>query len=434
MWGLGMPGRSTVIGIDLGTTTSGAARVLPNRIVEVISSLDGGRLVPSAVLFQDKPIVGSVALDEQAEYPRNTVVQIKRIMGKSNDSPAVKNLKALGLFKIIRGSNNTPPIEISDSAETLTYTPEQISSFILRDIMSYSKARVTDEITGVVVTVPAYFDNAQREATIQAAKLANIPLLQLLNEPTAAAFSLMNRAEMTEHSVDKSRFLVFDFGGGTCDISVLQARGYALTTLAVDGNTNLGGSDITEKVFNWAMEEFRIQHNIDVTDDPASRVGLRKSCEIAKCRLSNLQSSKIYCTGRTKTAMKEFNIVITRGTFERICTDIFEECTNLIRSALQSAGIGAQDINFIALAGGSSRIPRLQKDINAIFPGARINQAEYCEEAVVKGAALYAKHVASDPGPWRRVIYDVMPFSLGTILQGCTKSIVIPKNTKIPAE
>eukprot|EP01054_Gregarina_sp_Poly1_P001897 Gregarina_sp_Poly_1__1896@NODE_1495_length_4002_cov_84_516900_g991_i0_p1_GENE_NODE_1495_length_4002_cov_84_516900_g991_i0NODE_1495_length_4002_cov_84_516900_g991_i0_p1_ORF_typecomplete_len931_score193_48HSP70/PF00012_20/1_9e86MreB_Mbl/PF06723_13/2e23StbA/PF06406_11/8e06FtsA/PF14450_6/3_5e03FtsA/PF14450_6/5_6e07Actin/PF00022_19/1_6e06PilM_2/PF11104_8/0_00029Hydantoinase_A/PF01968_18/2_3e03Hydantoinase_A/PF01968_18/0_054Hydantoinase_A/PF01968_18/5_3e02DDR/PF08841_10/0_57DDR/PF08841_10/6_9e02GUCT/P len=429
--------KKIVIGIDLGTTTSCAARILPKGdIIEVFDTAEGKKMIPSAVLFQGGAFTGQVTLDEQRNNPKQTVFQVKRIMGRDFDSEAVRKISGMDLYKIVEGPNKKPLIEIPDKDGIQTFTPEQISAFILEDIMRYCEAKTEAEISGVVITVPAYFNNAQRDATKLAAEIAQLPLLQLLNEPIAAAFSFMKRADETNRSIDGRKFLVFDFGGGTCDVSVLEVQRYALSTLAVAGNMNLGGSDITEKLVDLAIEQFRIQQKVDVAADPDFRVFIRSSAESAKRRLSRLTRTNIYGRGRTKGGISEFCIEITRKKLEEVCSDIFDKCLELIHSALELAGLEAKDINIIVLAGGSSRIPKLQEKIKAIFPGGQIDQTDNCDEAVVKGAAIYANCLISGRTPilFGKAIRNILPFSLGTAVKDGKMSVIIPKNSAVPVE
>lgn len=388
---------SKVIGIDLGTTNSAVA-VLEGKEPKIITNPEGNRTTPSVVAFKNGEIqVGEVAKRQAITNP-NTIVSIKSHMGEEG-------------YKVKVGDKE--------------YTPQEISAFILQYIKKFSEDYLGEKVTDAVITVPAYFNDAQRQATKDAGKIAGLDVLRIVNEPTAAALAYGLEKEKSE------KVLVFDLGGGTFDVSVLEIGDGVHEVLSTSGDTHLGGDDFDQKVMDWICEEFKKQEGIDLKGDKQAMQRVKEAAEKAKCELSSVFETNINLPFITADANgpKHLDLNLTRAKFEDLCFDLLERCKKPVEQALQDAGISKNEINEVVLVGGSSRIPAVQKLVKD-YTGKEPNQSVNPDEVVAVGAAIQAGVLAGEVKDI--VLLDVTPLTLGIETLGGVMTPLVPRNTTIP--
>jgi len=391
-----------VVGIDLGTTNSVIAWVKPDKSVEVIPNAEGSRITPSVVSFTEKGeiLVGEPAKRQAILNAERTVRSIKRKMGSD--------------YKV----------KIDDKE----YTPQEISAFILKKLKKDAEAYLDGVIKRAVITVPAYFEDAQRQATKDAGRIAGLEVMRIINEPTAAALA---------YGLDKKkeeRVLVYDLGGGTFDVSLLEIGDGVIQVVATSGNNHLGGDDFDQRIIDWMAEEFKKMHGIDLREDKQALQRLKDAAERAKIELSSKVETEIslpYITADA-TGPKHLELKLTRARFEAMIRDLVELTRGPIETVLNDAKITPQDIDEIILVGGSTRIPFVQNFIKEIF-GKEPNKSVNPDEAVAIGAAIQASILAGDLGK-DVVLVDVTPLSLGVEVKGGLFEKIIERNTTIPVK
>ena len=411
---------SKVIGIDLGTTNSVVA-VLEGGDPVVIPNAEGGRLTPSVVAFtkDGERLVGQVAKRQAITNPENTVFSIKRFMGRRYNE--VQHEIKLVPFKVIKAPNEDAHVEVKGKH----YSPPEISAMILQKLKTDAEAYLGEKITKAVITVPAYFNDSQRQATKDAGKIAGLEVLRIINEPTAASLA---------YGLDKKKdqkIAVFDLGGGTFDISILEIGEGVFEVKSTNGDTHLGGDDFDERVINWLVEEFKRDQGIDLRKDRMALQRLKEAAEKAKCELSTTSETEINLPFITADASgpKHLNMKLTRSKLEQLVDDLIERTIGPCKQALRDAALRPEDIDEVVLVGGQTRMPKVQKVIREFFrkePHKGVNP----DEVVAIGAAIQAGVLAGEVKDI--VLLDVTPLSLGVETLGGIMTRLIERNTTIP--
>jgi molecular chaperone DnaK len=409
-----------IIGIDLGTTNSVVA-VMEGGQPVVITNEEGGRTTPSVVAFTDdgERLVGAVAKRQAVQNPLRTIYSIKRFMGRR--MAEVPEEIRLVPYKVVSGKDGMVAIEIDGK----TYTPPEISALILQKLKKAAESYLGQPVTGAVITVPAYFNDAQRQATKDAGRIAGLDVKRIINEPTAAALA---------YGLDKKKdekIAVYDFGGGTFDVSILEVGENVVEVKATNGDTHLGGDNLDQRVMDYLVAEFRKDQGIDLTKDPMAMQRLREGAEKAKIELSTAQSTDVNLPYITADASgpKHMNLKLSRAKFEQLVDDLIEKTLEPCRKALSDAGLRASDIDEIVLVGGSTRIPRVQQRVKEVF-GKEPNRSVNPDEVVAIGAAVQGGVLAGDVKDV--LLLDVTPLSLGIETLGGVMTKLIERNTTIP--
>jgi molecular chaperone DnaK len=409
-----------IIGIDLGTTNSVVA-VMEGGTPKVLTNAMGSRTTPSVVAFTDKGerLVGQVARHQQVTNPTNTVFSIKRFMGRRHSE--VSSEEKLVPYTITGGAEELVKVKIRDK----DYTPPEISAMVLQDLKKTAEDYLGEKVDAAVITVPAYFNDSQRKATQEAGIIAGFDVKRVLPEPTAAALAYGMDQKKGGH------IAVFDLGGGTFDISILDVGEGVFETLSINGDTHLGGDDFDELLINHVAEEFRKQNGIDLTKDPMAHQRLKEACEKAKCELSTSMETTINLPFITADASgpKHLNVTLTRTKFEQLTERLIERCRGPVLKALEDAKLSPGGVAECILVGGSTRIPAVQKLCKEIF-GKEPNKSINPDEAVGVGAAIQAGIIGGDVKDI--LVLDVTPLSLGVETQGSVMTVMIPRNTTIP--
>jgi len=416
-----------IIGIDLGTTNSVVA-VMEGTAPKVLINSSGSRLTPSVVGFTDKGerLVGQIARHQQVTNPENTVFSIKRFMGRRHSE--VSSEEKIVPYKITGGPEELVKVKVREKE----YTPPEVSAMVLQDLKKTAEDYLGEKVTDAVITVPAYFNDSQRQATKDAGKIAGLNVRRIINEPTAAALA---------YGVEKKKdqkVAVFDFGGGTFDVSILDIGGFGeeggvLEVLSTNGDTHLGGDDLDAVLINYIADEFKKKEGIDLRGDPMAHQRLKEASEKAKCELSSQVEATInlpFITADTK-GPKHLQMTITRSKFESLVEPILERLKNPCLRAMEDAKLEPKDITETLLVGGSTRIPKVHeivKDIFAKEPNKSINP----DEVVALGAAIQGAVLAGDAGVKDILLLDVTPLSLGIETLGGVMTRLIDRNTTIP--
>jgi molecular chaperone DnaK len=411
-----------VIGIDLGTTNSVVA-IMRGKDPEVIPNQEGGRLTPSVVAWDDKGevLVGQIARRQAITNPENTVYSIKRFMGRRYDE-VVEEMKRIS-YKVVRGPNGEAMIEVRGKR----LSPPEISAHILGKLRSAAEDFLGEKVTEAVITVPAYFNDAQRQATKDAGRIAGLDVKRIVNEPTAAALA---------YGLDKSKdhlIAVYDFGGGTFDISVLEVGDKVVEVISTNGDTHLGGDDIDLRVMDWLIAEFKRDQGIDVSKDKMVLQRLREAAEKAKIELSSVMETEINLPFLTADASgpKHMQIKLTRAKLEQLMGDLIQRTVEPTKKALADAGKKPSDIAEVVLVGGSTRIPMVQQLVRDYF-GREPHRGVNPDEVVALGAAVQAGVLSGDVKDM--LLLDVTPLSLGIETLGGVMTTLIPRNTTIPTK
>ena len=372
------------IGIDLGTTYSCVA-VWRNGRVDICPNEQGNRITPSYVGFlkDSTRLIGDAAKNQASQNPTNTIFDVKRLIGRNYKDTTVQKDKALFPFNIIGDKNGKPLIELnkdnldgSDKSMKLQYTPEEISGMVLRKMKEIAENYLGEEIKHAVVTVPAYFNDAQRQATKDAGTIAGLTIERVINEPTAAAIAYGLDKQDREENI-----LVFDLGGGTFDVTLLSIDNGVFEVRATSGNTHLGGEDFDHRLMDYCISQFKRQSNIDIKDDKRAIQRLRKQCELAKRTLSTQTSTTIDCEALSGGV--DFSTTISRAKFEELNVDLFKKTMTPVTQVLKDASMSKKDIDQIILVGGSTRIPKVQQLLSEYFNGKELNKGINPDEAVV---------------------------------------------------
>jgi molecular chaperone DnaK len=413
-----------VIGIDLGTTNSCVA-VMEGRQAKVIENAEGARTTPSMVAFgkDGEVLVGQAAKRQAVTNPENTIFAIKRLIGRRFDDPIVEKDKALVSYKIVRGDNGDAWVE----ANGKKYSPSQISAFILQKMKETAERHLGDKVTQAVITVPAYFNDAQRQATKDAGKIAGLEVLRIINEPTAAALA---------YGLDKKKagkIAVYDLGGGTFDISVLDIGDGVFEVKATNGDTFLGGEDFDKRIMDFLADEFKKEQGIDLRNDRLALQRLREASEKAKIELSSTKETSINLPFITadQNGPKHLDIRLSRAKFETLVDDLVQRTIGPCMAAFKDAGIEAKKIDEVVLVGGMTRMPKVQEIVKTFF-GKEPHQGVNPDEVVAIGAAIQAGVLQGDVKDV--LLLDVTPLSLGIETLGGVFTRLIERNTTIPAK
>jgi molecular chaperone DnaK len=417
---------SRILGIDLGTTNSCMA-VMEGGEPVVIPNAEGARTTPSVVAFTKtgERLVGQAAKRQAVTNPKNTVFSAKRLIGRkfSEIREEAKNFP----FKVVEGKNGDAYVEVQVSGKTEQYAPQQISAMVLGKMKADAEAYLSDKITQAVITVPAYFNDAQRQATKDAGRIAGLEVLRIINEPTAASLA---------YGLDKKKdekIAVFDLGGGTFDVSILELGDGVFEVKATNGDTHLGGDNWDDAVIGWLVDNFKKDNGIDLHKDPMALQRLKEESEKAKIALSSAQSVDINLPFITADASgpKHLNVTLTRAKMEQICDSLFERCIQPFKNCVKDAGMTAADINELVLVGGMTRMPKVV-DIAKDLGGKQPHQGVNPDEVVAVGAAIQAGVLK---GEVRDVLLlDVTPLTLAIETFGGVATPMIPRNTTIPTK
>jgi molecular chaperone DnaK len=414
---------SKIVGIDLGTTNSAVA-VMEGGDVTVITTSEGGRLCPSVVAFTKtgERLVGQTARRQAVVNPENTVFSIKRFMGRHYDETTVE--REMVPFKVAKGAQGDARVYIPQTDKE--YTPQEISAMILQKLKQDAEAYLGEPVRQAVITVPAYFNDSQRQATKDAGRIAGLEVLRIINEPTAASLA---------YGLDKKELetiLVFDLGGGTFDVSILEVGEGVVEVKSTNGDTHLGGDDWDQRVVDYIADEFKKDQGIDLREDRQALQRLKEAAEKAKIELSTMAETELNLPFITADASgpKHLQMTLTRSKLEQLTDDLVQRCVGPFKQALEDAGLSTSDINEVVLVGGATRMPMIQNLVRELAGGKEPHKGVNPDEVVAVGAALQAGVLAGEVTDV--VLLDVTPLTLGVETLGGVMTPLIERNTTIP--
>nr|KAG5712456.1 hypothetical protein BaRGS_011430 [Batillaria attramentaria] len=417
----------TVIGIDLGTTYS-CVGVFKNGRVEIIANDQGNRITPSYVAFtaEGERLIGDAAKNQLTSNPENTIFDVKRLIGRTWDDKNVQKDIQLYPFKVVN-KNGKPHIQATVSGESRTFAPEEISAMVLGKMKEIAEAYLGKKIVNAVVTVPAYFNDAQRQATKDAGTIAGLNVMRIINEPTAAAIA---------YGLDKrdgeKNILVFDLGGGTFDVSLLTIDNGVFEVVATNGDTHLGGEDFDQRVMEHFIKLYKKKKGKDIRKDNRAVQKLRREVEKAKRALSSQHQVRVEVESLFDG--EDFSEQLTRAKFEELNMDLFRSTVKPVKQVLDDADLKKEDIDEIVLVGGSTRIPKVQQLVKEFFNGKEPNRGINPDEAVAYGAAVQAGVLSGEEDTGDLVLLDVNPLTLGIETVGGVMTKLIPRNTVVPTK
>ncbi len=420
------------VGIDLGTTTS-CVGVWQNNRVEIIANDQGNRTTPSFVAFTgEERLIGEAAKNQAAGNPKNTVYEAKRLIGRRYEEPAVQRDIKHFSYNVVRGANEKPEIEVDFKGETKRYRPEEIGAAVLQKMKATAEAYLGTPVKDAVITVPAYFNDSQRQATKDAGTIAGLNVLRIINEPTAAAIAYgLDKKKNGEQNV-----LIFDLGGGTFDVSLLTLDDGIFEVKATAGDTHLGGSDFDTALVEYCVAEFKKKTKLDLLGHPRAMRRLRTAVEKAKHTLSSATQANIEVDSLHES--QDFTTTITRAKFESLCEPLMKRCMEPIVQVLRDAKISKDQVHEVVMVGGSSRIPKVRQMVMEFFNGKKLNDSVNPDEAVAYGAAVQAHILTNKDGPADRtsdlLLLDVTPLTLGIETAGGVMTPLIKRNTTIPCK
>ena len=414
---------SKIIGIDLGTTNS-CVSVMEGSEPTVIPNAEGKRTTPSVIAFVEggEIKVGDPAKRQAVTNPTKTVASIKRFMGNKYSESTSEAERAA--YKVVKGDNDTPRVDIDGRL----YTPQELSAMVLQKMKKTAEDYLGQEVTRAVITVPAYFNDSQRQATKEAGEIAGLKVERIINEPTAAALAYGLDKKSTDQKI-----VVFDFGGGTHDVSILELGDGVFEVLATDGDTHLGGDDVDQKIINWLADEFKAENDMDLRKDPMALQRLKEAAEKAKIELSSSASTEINLPYVTATASGPKHLVktLSRAKFEQLIDDLVKRTIEPCQTAMKAAGLTNSDIDEVILVGGSTRIPAVQEAVEKFF-GKAPSKGVNPDEVVAVGAAIQGGVLTGDVKDV--LLLDVTPLSLGIETMGSVMTKLIEANTTIPTK
>ena len=411
-----------IIGIDLGTTNS-VVSVMEGKEPKVIANKEGNRLTPSVVAFNDKgeTLVGDIARRQAVTNPKRTIYSIKRFMGRRHNEVAGE--EKMVPYEVVGGPEDYVKVRAGDKE----FTPPEVSAKVLRSLKESAEAYLGHKVNKAVITVPAYFNDAQRQATKDAGQIAGLEVMRIINEPTAAALA---------YGLDKKaqeKIVVFDLGGGTCDVSVLEVADGVFRVISTNGDTHLGGDDFDQTLINHVADQFQKEQGIDLRKDTMALQRLQEACEKAKKELSSAQSTDINLPFITADASgpKHLQVTITRAQFEQMCDPLVERCRGPVIQALKDAKLDPKDIDEVVLVGGSTRIPKVQELVKKLF-GKDPHKGVNPDEVVALGAAIQGGVLGGEVQDV--LLLDVTPLSLGIETEGGIFTKLVERNTTVPTE